>query len=99
TGDDTVYPVLAATASALLLVPLSTLGAAAARLAMARRDQRLAALRLAGATSRQVSALTLLEACTQAAVGAVIGVAAYFALIPLVQLIVFQQRPFTYAEL
>src|SRR5699024_9762985 len=59
TGDEALYPALAATASALLLIPLSTLGAAAARLAMARRDERLAALRLAGATTRKVSALTL----------------------------------------
>ena len=99
TGDEALYPALAATASALLLIPLSTLGAAAARLAMARRDERLAALRLAGATTRQVSALTLFEACSQALLGALIGVAGYFALIPIVQLVVFQQRPFSYAEL
>src|SRR5699024_2402953 len=90
---------LAAIASVLLLIPLSTLGAAAARLAMARRDERLAALRLAGATTRQVSALTLFEACSQALLGAVIGVGGYFALIPVVQLVVFQQRPFSYGEL
>src|SRR5699024_7958311 len=76
-----------------------TLGAAAARLAMARRDERLAALRLAGATTRQVSALTLFEACSPALLGALIGVAGYFALIPIVQLVVFQQRPFSYAVL
>src|SRR5699024_12282115 len=78
---------------------LSTLGAAPARLAMARRDERLAALRLAGATTRQVSALTLFEACSQALLGALIGVAGYFALIPIVQLVEFQQHPFSYAEL
>lgn len=97
--DGGLYLVLAATASALLLVPLSTLGAAAARLAMARRDERLAALRLAGATTSQVSALTLLEACSQAALGAALGTAGYFGLIPIVQLVEFQRRPFTYAEL
>lgn len=99
TGDDLIYPTLAAIAAALLLIPLSTLGAAAGRLAMARRDERLAALRLAGATTGQVAALTLLEACGQALLGAVIGVGGYFALIPAVQTVVFQQRPFEYTEL
>ncbi len=78
-----IYVVLAVVATALLVVPILTLGGVAARLALARRDQRLAALRLAGATSGQVTALTLLEAGMQAAVGAGAGVAAYaVALVP-----------------
>lgn len=99
TPDDGFYVLLAGVASMLLLVPLTTLGGAAARLAMARRDERLAALRLAGATTGQVSALTLLDALTQALVGAVLGVAGTFALIFAVLPVTFQDRPFTYAEL
>src|SRR5690625_1353462 len=99
TDEDGLYILLAGTAAALLLVPIITLGGAAARLAMARRDERLAALRLAGATTSQVSALTLLEACSQAALGAALGTAGSFGLIPIVQLVEFQGRPFTYAEL
>lgn len=99
TGDITFYPSLAAIASMLLLVPLSTLGAAAARLAMARRDERLALLRLSGATTTQVSSLTLFEACSQALLGGLIGLVGYIGLIPVVQLVVFQQRPFTFDEL
>ncbi|WP_420113065.1 FtsX-like permease family protein [Pseudactinotalea sp.] len=94
-----LYVLLAGTAAGLLLIPLVTLGGAASRLAVARRDERLAALRLAGAGTSQVSTLALLDSTVQAAVGAVIGAAAYFGLIPLVLPVTFQQQPFSYAEL
>ncbi|QOR71218.1 hypothetical protein IM660_02610 [Ruania alkalisoli] len=93
------YITLAGTASALLMVPLITLGGAAARLAVARRDERLAALRLAGATTGQVSLLTILDATGQALTGALLGTAGTFALIPLVLQISFQGVPFSYGEL
>lgn len=98
-SDEGFYVVLAGTASVLLLVPLITLGGAAARLSMARRDERLAALRLAGATTAQVSVMTVLDATVQALAGAFIGTVGVFALIPLVLPVTFQNRPFTYAEL
>lgn len=97
--DGYVYVLLAGFAALLLLVPLSTLGAAAARLVMARRDARLAALRLAGATTAQVSLLTVLDAATQALTGALIGIAGYAALLPLVAQLRFQGRTFDVAEL
>jgi hypothetical protein len=97
--DAGMYVMLAGTAAGLLLIPLITLGGAASRLAVARRDERLAALRLAGATRGQVSTLALLDSTVQAALGAVIGAVAYFGLIPLVLPVEFQQRPFSYAEL
>lgn len=93
------YVTLAGVASGLLLIPLATLGGAAARLAVARRDERLAALRLAGATTRQVTGLTLLDSASQALLGGVLGAGGYFGLIPLVQLVQFQQNPFDYTEL
>lgn len=93
------YVLLAGTASGLLLIPLVTLGGAASRLAVARRDERLAALRLAGATTGQVSTLALLDSTVQAATGAVIGAVAYFGLIPLVLPVTFQGQPFGYTEL
>ncbi|RFU38423.1 ABC transporter permease, partial [Actinomadura logoneensis] len=49
-----VYQILAAVASVLMAVPLLVFGGAAARLTVARRDGRLAALRLVGATPGQV---------------------------------------------
>lgn len=97
--DDGMYVLFAGTASLLLLVPLVTLGGAAARLAVARRDARLAALRLAGATTAQVSTITILDATVQALTGAVIGAAGMFALVPLVLPIEFQGRAFSYGEL
>ncbi len=97
--DAGFYVMLAGTASGLLLIPLVTLGGAASRLAVARRDERLAALRLAGATTSQVSTITLLDSTTQAAIGALAGVALHFGLIPLVLPVVFQGEPFTYTEL
>lgn len=97
--EDGSYVFLAGFATLLLLVPLSTLGGAAARLAVARRDARLAALRLAGATTGQVATLTVLDAGVQALLGAVVGVAGYAALLPLVAQLSFQDRTFDVAEL
>lgn len=93
------YVMLAAVATLLLLVPLATLGAAAARLSMARRDARLAALRLAGATTGQVTVLTLLDAALQAVAGSLLGIGLYLAALPLVALLSFQARTFELGEL
>lgn len=98
-ADASTYPALARIAGALLLIPLATLGAAAARLVVARRDARLAALRLAGATTGQVAVLTVLEAGSQALLGAVAGVLGYGALLPLVAQLRFQGRTFGLSEL
>jgi len=59
--EDRVYPLLAAISCVLLVVPIATLGGAAARLTVARRNDRLAGLRLVGATNLQVSAVALLD--------------------------------------
>ncbi|HAM43487.1 MAG TPA: hypothetical protein DCM67_00475 [Propionibacteriaceae bacterium] len=93
------YVILAWIAVFLLLVPLSTLGAAAARLAMARRDERLAALRLVGATRTQVGALTLADAGLQAGLGAVLGIVGYLAALPALSLLSFEGRALSVAEL
>lgn len=93
------YVTLAITASILLVVPLLTLGGAAARLGVARRDARLAALRLIGATPREVVGLTLVETALQGLLGAVAGTALYGALLGVWTQVPFQGRPFTVAEL
>ncbi|GAA2633757.1 hypothetical protein [Streptomyces vastus] len=67
TGTDQQMAVLGV---ALLVMPVIVLAAAAGRLGAARREQRLAALRLAGATPRQIIAMTAAEA---AAVGGARG--------------------------
>ncbi|MEU5881294.1 FtsX-like permease family protein [Spirillospora sp. NPDC047279] len=77
-----IYQVLAVIASVLMAVPLLVFGGAAARLTVARRDQRLAALRLVGATPGQVVAITAAEAVLTAAAGAVVGLLLYAAALP-----------------
>ncbi|WP_169729467.1 FtsX-like permease family protein [Thermoactinospora rubra] len=85
THSDTAvgYRILALVASVLMVVPLLVFGGAAARLTVARRDQRLAALRLVGATPGQVVAMTVAEAVIVAFAGAAAGVALYAAAGPL----------------
>lgn len=95
----TLYVQLAWTALILLVVPLVTLAGAAARMGVARRDARLATLRLLGATPREVVALSLLETCAQGLVGSVVGVLGYVALLPLWALVPFQGGTFSVAEL
>ena len=90
---------LAFVAAALLLPAVWTLAQAAVRLAIARRDDRLAALRLAGATRGQVSAMAVLDALAQAVVGVAIGALLALAVTPLIARIEFQGMPFTVAEL
>ncbi|GKQ40587.1 FtsX-like permease family protein [Streptomyces sp. A012304] len=66
----------------LLVMPVVVLASAAGRLGAARREQRLAALRLAGATPRQILAMTAVEAAGVGAVGALAGALAHTALLP-----------------
>ncbi|MFI1675335.1 ABC transporter permease, partial [Streptomyces sp. NPDC020598] len=67
---------------ALLVVPVIVLASAAGRLGAARRELRLAALRLAGATPRQIIAMTAAEAAAVGGAGALTGALAYAALLP-----------------
>lgn len=86
-------------AAALLLPAVWTLAQAAVRLAIARRDDRLAALRLAGATRGQVTAMAVLDAGAQALVGGLVGCALALAVTPGIARIEFQGRPFETGEL
>ncbi|HUR01914.1 MAG TPA: FtsX-like permease family protein, partial [Nonomuraea sp.] len=81
--DAEAYQVLALIASVLMVVPLLVFGGAAARLTVARRDQRLATLRLVGATPGQVVGMTVAEAMIVALAGAVTGTLAYALAAPL----------------
>lgn len=100
-GDEleSQYPTLAVTAAILLVIPLVALGGSAARLAVSRRDARLATLRLTGATIPQVTVIALLEAAAQGALGAAIGAVGYIALIPVFAPVRFQGRAFEFGEL
>lgn len=99
-GEDAVgYQSLAVIALSLLIVPLISLGGAAARLSARRRDDRLATLRLLGAGTGLVAALTVIEATVLAVAGAVVGIVGYAALVPLVALIPFRGSPLGAAAL
>jgi hypothetical protein len=93
------YVVLAWTAVVLLVVPLLTLGGSAARLGVARRDARLATLRLLGVTPREVVALTVVETARQGLLGAIAGIVGYVTLLPVWTRVPFQGTTFSAAEL
>lgn len=67
---------------ALLVVPVVVLASAAGRLGAARREQRLAALRLAGATPRQILAMTGVESAAVGLAGGFLGAVAHILLVP-----------------
>ncbi len=98
-GEGGFVLTLAFVAAALLLPAVWTLAQAAVRLAVARRDDRLAALRLAGATRGQVTAMAVLDALAQAVVGVVVGAALALAVTPAIARIEFQGMPFAPGEL
>jgi hypothetical protein len=81
------YMILMVLAAILMAVPAAVFGAAAARLTVSRRDERLATLRLVGATPAQVMRLQLIETVLAAVAGAIVGTVAWMAVTPLVALI------------
>ncbi|MFT4282551.1 FtsX-like permease family protein [Microbacterium sp.] len=99
TSFGSLYGVFTTVALVLLAVPVATLGAASARLTARRRNDRLATLRLLGATTGEVTALTLIEATGLAVLGALLGVGLYGALTPLVGLVSFFGEPIGAAAL
>jgi hypothetical protein len=66
-----------------LLFPILILIGTATRLAAARREERFAALRLAGATSGQIGLIAAVDAAVSASLGAVIGIGLFLLLQPL----------------
>ncbi|MFL0411799.1 permease [Microbacterium paludicola] len=97
--DAPVYQLLSVIALAVLVIPLLSLGGAAARLSARRRDDRLATLRLLGASTPTVGAITVLESTAVAVAGALAGVVLYALLMPLVGLVSFGGAPIGGASL
>lgn len=91
-NDFGIYKIMAAGLVALLVVPVSTLGAAAARLSARRRDDRLATLRLLGANARWVRLVAVAESTLTAAVGVALGCLVHLASAPLLGLLPVQGR-------
>ena len=68
--------------SVALLVPMVVLIGTATRMAAARREERYAAMRLVGATGRQISVIASIDAVLGAVLGAAVGIGVYAALRP-----------------
>jgi hypothetical protein len=97
-GSNSVDLILAVVALAILTPVLIFIGTAT-RLSAARREERFAAMRLAGATRGQVSLIAAIESTAAAVLGTAIGFGLFFLLRIPVAGIPFIGQPFFPAEL
>jgi cell division protein FtsX len=79
-GTTTIYRFAFAFGTVALLLPIIIMVGTATRLSAARREERYAAMRLVGATPRQVAVVASVESFVAAALGAVLGSLVYVAL-------------------
>ncbi|MDD7384129.1 MAG: FtsX-like permease family protein [Actinomycetaceae bacterium] len=98
-GTGAMEVLFAVFALALLIVPLLTLGAGAARLGAQGRSKRLAALRLVGMTAGQVQRMSVFETLVQYVVGFVVGLVLYLVSLPAWHAVSFETEPIRYAEM
>ncbi|MFG2053048.1 FtsX-like permease family protein [Micromonospora sp. NPDC048930] len=97
-NHDGMALVLSVVATALLFPVLIFIGTAT-RLAATRREQRFAAMRLVGATPRQVSLISAVESTLAAAAGTVVGFGLFLAFRPALAAIPFTGESFFTADL
>jgi hypothetical protein len=88
-GTTDLYRQAFGIAAVVILFPLMVLINTATRLAATRREERLAALRLVGATPRQVNVVASVDAVVSASAGVVTGMLAFLATRPLLESISF----------
>ncbi|MFC1433936.1 FtsX-like permease family protein [Streptacidiphilus sp. N1-3] len=94
-GMDLILSVVAAA----LIFPVLILIATATRLAATRREQRFAAMRLIGATPRQVSAVSAVESSVAAVIGVAFGFGLFYLVRPLLAQVDFTNTPFFLSDL
>lgn len=94
-----MYPSLAAIACAILVIPILTLGGAAARLGASGRARRLAALRLIGMTGGEVILMSVIESLVLAAIGIAIGAGLWLATLPAWSAVSFLGEPLRASEM
>jgi hypothetical protein len=82
-----------------LLFPVLIFIGGATRLSAARREQRFAAMRLVGATPRQISVISAVESSVAAIVGVAVGFGLFFTLRPELAAIPFTGDPFFTSDL
>ena len=81
------------------MLPVLILIATASRLSAARREERFAAMRLVGATPRQISVVSAVEAVVAAVAGVAVGFALFFAFRPLLYHVPFTGAPLAEGDL
>jgi hypothetical protein len=94
-GIDLVLSVV----TAALLFPVLIFIATATRLSAARREQRFAAMRLVGATPRQIGVISAVESTAAAAIGTAAGFGVFVGLRHLLAPIPFTGAPFFVSDL
>lgn len=95
TGLQVVLAVLAL----VLLFPVLVFIGTATRLSAARREQRFAAMRLSGATLRQVAVISAVEAAVAALIGVAIGFCVFFLIQPALVHVPFAGQPLEAGDL
>jgi hypothetical protein len=99
TGSGPVLKWILAGGAVALLLPVLILIATASRLSAARREERFAAMRLVGATPRQVSVISAVEATVAALAGVAVGFVLFFLFRPLLVHVPFAGLPFAQGDL
>jgi cell division protein FtsX len=98
-GSGPVLQFILAGGAIALLLPVLILIATASRLSAARREERFAAMRLVGATPRQISVVSAVEAVVAAVAGVAVGFALFFVFRPLLYKVPFTGAPFAQGDL
>jgi hypothetical protein len=99
TSSSSALEWILAVAALALVFPILVLIGTASRLSSARREQRFAAMRLVGATPKQVAVLATIESAVAAIVGVLVGFALFFAVRPALYHVPFTGVPFTPGDL
>jgi hypothetical protein len=98
-GSGSILEFILAAGAVALLLPILILIATASRLSAARREQRFAAMRLVGATPRQITLISAVEAVVAAIAGVAVGFALFFVFRPLLYHVSFTGAPFAPGDL
>ena len=98
-GSGAILQFILAGGAVALVLPMLILIATASRLSAARREERFAAMRLVGATPRQISVVSAVEAVVAAVAGVAVGFALFFAFRPLLYRVPFTGAPLAAGDL
>jgi hypothetical protein len=98
TNSNGMTLILSVVAAALLFPVLIFIGGAT-RLSAARREQRFAAMRLVGATPRQIAVISTVESAVAAIAGVAAGFGLFYLLRPAIAAIPFTGDPFFTSDL